>query len=388
MRSNDGIGVPLTLVDNSGRRIDAGPAEVTFGAVRLGRWHIHPVSGANDVFAGMAAYRIKINFDLDIDPGAPVVRWFEVGFELTEPGSTLVAALPEGATERRPAMSYALSRDLEFFPADNGAAPVHIPPTSGPVHVYGASGDSIRWVHIAATEGGIRPGGYSAWIVLLSPADRVEQKFRLTARFDPESVDGDDFQQAPKSTDFAVTLAEPTRVPIVAERHDGPAIGLPGPKPRVFICYAHEDEAHKEKVRDFADLLREHGVEPRIDKDQEGPRTEWDHWALGEIRCADFVAVIASPTCRAIGDGTFEGDGHPGIRSEFGAIRNLVQRHPAWSSHLLPIVLPGCSIDDIPMFLHPYTADHYCVEALIGTEIAPVLKTIRTTPPWAGWDRR
>lgn len=386
MRSEHGVSLALAVVDGGGRRIDRGPEEVSFGAIRLGRWHVHRVAGTAETFPGMAAYLVKINYDLCVDPGAPVLRWFEVGFALVGEESTVVAALPFGATDRQPAASYTVSSYLEFVQVENRPALVHTPPTEGPVYVYGASGDSIRWLHIAGGRTGVRPGSYSAWIALLAPADRAAQELRLTARFEPEFPDGNDFQPVPKSVDFGIALAEFTRSLVVeAEPHHGPGVGLPKVKPRIFICYAHEDDAHKKMVRDFADLLREHDLDPRIDKDQEGPRAEWDHWALGEIRAADFVAIIASPTCRAVGDGTFSGSGNAGIRSELGVIRNLLQRHPGWSSHLLPVVLPGRSVDDIPMFLHPATMDHYIVEAFTGKEIEYLLKAIRTTPPWPGW---
>ncbi|GAA2821407.1 SEFIR domain-containing protein [Crossiella cryophila] len=389
MQPEGDIGVPLTLVDNSGRRIDAGPEEVAFGAVHLGRWQVHPVAGAGADFVDRAAYLVKINYDLRVDPGAPVVRWFEVGFALVDSDSTIVAAVPRGAAERQPAASYALSHKLEFIPVEHSAALVHIPPTEGAVHAYGASGDSIRWLHVMPDEAGVRPGTYSSWVVLLAPAGATEQKFRLTARFDPELADGDDFRQLPKSTEFAVSLTRIARASVVeAEEPAGPGVGRPDVSPRVFICYAHEDEVHKRKVRDFADLLRKSGVEPVIDRYQEGARIDWGHWALHEIRSADFVAVIASPTCRAVGEGTYRGAGRAGIRSELGVIRNLLQKDAKWASHVLPVVLPGCSVDDIPMFLSPVTMDHYLVEALIEDEVEYLLKAIRSTPPWRGWHQR
>jgi hypothetical protein len=388
MQPEEGTDIDLILVDAGGRRIDTGPAEVAFGSVRLGRWHVHPVTGASRTFPGISAHLVKINYDLYVDPGAPVVRWFEISFALADSDATVVAALPHGAAEPRPATSYQLSRNLEFVPVENGAAQVHVPPVEGPVHVYGASGDAIRWLHVAPGRAGVRPGSYSAWIVLLTPAGRTEQKFRLAARFETDFADGEDFQSVPKSTEFGISLTGSGHSAAVeAEERDEPGVGLPSISPRVFICYAHEDETHKKKVRDFADLLRENGLDPRIDEGQEGPRTEWDHWALREIREADFVAVIASPTCQAVGDGTYRGNDRAGIRSELGAIRNLLQKHPQWASYLLPVVLPGRSVEDIPMFLHPETMDHYVVEALTKTEIEYLLKAIRTTPPWPGWDR-
>ncbi|WP_018686999.1 SEFIR domain-containing protein [Actinokineospora enzanensis] len=389
MQQDPDIEVTLALVDNTGRRIDDGPAEVAVGQVRLGRWQVHSVTGAGAAtFPGKVAHLVKIGYDLRLRPDAPVVRSFEVDFSLLGRDSAVVAAVPEGAAVRRPATSYALSRVLEFVPvADVADADVHIPPTGGPVHVYGTGGDSIRWRHVGQGKSGVHPGSYSAWIVLLAPEGSTTQGFRVTARFDPEPDGEDDLRPTPKSGEFEISLAASAQSPAVSARNsDIPGIALPDYSPQVFICYVHENESWKEQVRSFANLLRSHGTEPRIDEEQEGPRTEWDQWALREIRAADFVIVIASPTCRAVGDGTYEGAGHPGIRSELRVIRNLLQRYPDWEAHVLPVVLPGAEIHDIPMLLGPYTLDHYIVEALIGSELEYLLKAIRSTPRWRGWD--
>lgn len=388
MQPQIGISVPLTLVDRSGRRIDQGPEEVTFGAVHLRRWHVHPVAGSSAAFPGSAAHLVKVNFDLVLDHDAPALRWFEVGFSLVERDSTIVAAVPRGAAEPQPERSYGLSRNLEFFPAESSTALVHIPPTEGPVHVYGASGDHIRWLRVAANETGVRPGSYSAWMVLLTPADRTSERFLLSARFGPELAEGDDFGALTASHEFPIELTGPDLAPQVdTARTSGPAFGLPARSPRIFICYAHEDEAHKKMVRDFADLLRDCGLDPRIDSDYEGPRQDWNHWALRQIKEADFVAVIASPTCQAVGDGTYQGKDRAGIRHELGVIINLLQMNPDWARHVLPVILPGRSINDIPMFLRPVSMDHYPVEALIESELDTLLKAIDTTPPWQGWER-
>jgi hypothetical protein len=388
MQPEIGIAVPLTLVDRSGRRIDQGPEEVTFGAVHLRRWQVHPVAGSSATFPGSAAHLVKVNFDLVLDHDAPAVRWFEIGFCLVDRDSTIVAAVPRGAAEPQPETSYGLSRNLEFFPAESSTALVHVPPTEGPVHVYGASGDHIRWLRVAATETGVRPGSYSAWMVLLTPADRTSEKFRLSARFDPELAEGDDFGAVTASREFSIELTGPTLAPQVdTARTSVPAFGLPARSPRIFICYAHEDEAHKKLVRDFADLLRTCGLDPRIDSDYEGPRQDWNHWALREIKKADFVAVIASPTCQAVGDGTYQGKDRAGIRHELGVIINLLQMNPDWARHVLPVILPGRSVNDIPMFLRPFSMDHYPVEALIESELGTLLKAVVTTPPWQGWER-
>jgi hypothetical protein len=388
MRPETGITIPLTLVDRSGRRIDQGPEGVTFGAIHLRRLQVHPVAGSRTTFPGSAAHLLKINFDLALDHEGPAVRWFEVGFCLVESGSTIMTAAPRGAAEAQPEASYGLSRNLEFHSAPSDNALVHIPPTEGPVHLYGASGDHIRWLRVAANETGVRPGSYSAWMVLLTSAEQAREKFRLTARFDPELAEGDDFASVAVSHEFTIELAGPDLAPQVETAHTGsPTFGLPAPSARIFICYAHEDEAHKKMVRDFTDLLRACGHDPRIDSDYEGPRQDWNQWAVRQIRKADFVVVIASPTCKAVGDGTYPGKDRAGIRHELGVISNLLQMNPDWAPHLLPVILPGLSVNDIPMFLRPATMDHYPVDALIESELETLLKAIRTTPPWQGWER-
>jgi hypothetical protein len=225
-------------------------------------------------------------------------------------------------------------------------------------------------------------------MVLLTSTGQTREKFRLTARFDPELAEGDNFAPVSASHEFTIELAGPDLAQQVeTARTSSPTFGLPVPSARIFICYAHEDEAHKKMVRDFADLLRASGLDPRIDHEHEGPRISWDHWANKQVLAADFVVIIASPVVQAVGDGTYEGTDRAGIRNELGLIRNLLQKHPAWASHLLPVVLPGHSVDEIPMFLHPQTMDHYVIEALIDSELSSLRKTISTTPPWQGWER-
>src|SRR5262245_9440792 len=122
MRSEHGVSVALAVVDGSGRRIDHGPEEVSFGAVRLSPWQVHRVAGATRTFPGAAVHLVKINYDLCADPGAPALRWFEVGFALVGKESTVVAALPRGAAERQPAASYTVSGYLEFVPVEDRSA--------------------------------------------------------------------------------------------------------------------------------------------------------------------------------------------------------------------------------------------------------------------------
>lgn len=388
MRLEDGVDIALTLVDTGGRRIDAGPDEAVAGVVCLRRWQVHPVPPVDGAFAGRVAHLVKINYDLCLDPDSPPVRWFEIGFSLLDRDSAVIAAVPRGSAEPQPATSYALSSKLEFVPVGSDAGLIHIEPTESAVHAYGASGDAVRWLHVAPRGTGIRPGSYSAWIVVLSPVGRAEQEFKATARFSPELTQEDDLLPVSKSAEFSISLTVDVSSVVDVVDGGGPGLGLPSASPRVFICYAHEDDGHKKKVRDFAELLRKHGLDPIIDQDHVGRRKDWDHWALREIKGADFVIVIASPACREVGDGEHEGHDRAGLRSELAVIRNLQASYPSWSDYVLPVVLPGRSVEEIPMFLAPKTRDHYPVEALTRDDIDYLLKTISATDPWQGWVRR
>jgi hypothetical protein len=94
----------------------------------------------------------------------------------------------------------------------------------------------------------------------------------------------------------------------------------------------------------------------------EGRRRDWQHWAINQITEADFVVIVASPACREVGDGTYRATDRGGIRSELDIIRNILHQHPKWQDYLLPVVLPGESIDNLPLFLRPQTVDHFLIK--------------------------
>ena len=117
-----------------------------------------------------------------------------------------------------------------------------------------------------------------------------------------------------------------------------------------------------------------------MDTRDEGHRRDWQHGAIDQITQAHFVVIVASPVCRAVGDGTYAAADHGGIRSELDTIRNLLQQHPRWQAYLLPVVLPGESIHSLPLFLKPHTADRFLIEELTQSGISGLVRTIRKTP--------
>ena len=151
----------------------------------------------------------------------------------------------------------------------------------------------------------------------------------------------------------------------------------------MLICYAHDSEEHKEQVRAFAEFLIGNGIDARMDSWYLDQRRDWQLWATHEIGAADFVLVIASPKCRLVGDGNNAPDEHRGLRSEMNLLREYYHAEPdVWLRRILPVVLPGRSVREIPVFLQPRTADHYFVKEFTVAGADDLLRTLTGQPPY------
>ncbi len=132
---------------------------------------------------------------------------------------------------------------------------------------------------------------------------------------------------------------------------------------RVFISYSHDSAGHKEQVRRFATFLREDvGLDVHIDAWYDDDRRDWSAWAIEQLRKADFILVVASPDYRRRADGEAEPDEGRGAQFEAAIIRDILTRDlKGQTRRVLPVVLPGRSVDDIPTFLCAYSTTHYIV---------------------------
>ncbi len=150
---------------------------------------------------------------------------------------------------------------------------------------------------------------------------------------------------------------------------------------RVFISYSHESEAHREAVRRLWSLLRECGIEAVLDLPAAAVRQDWTQWMCMQIREADYVLVIASPGYRRGGDGLAAPDDGRGVQFEAGLIRDMVFRdRAAGLRKVLPVLLPGATIDDVPQFLSPSSTDHYHVGDFTVTGAERLLRVLTSQP--------
>lgn len=109
---------------------------------------------------------------------------------------------------------------------------------------------------------------------------------------------------------------------------------------------------------------------------------------INELDKADFVLAIASPGFRASADGRAPASEGRGAHFESAMLRDkMTQNRDVWIGKILPVVLPGNTVDDdIPDFLLPYAATHYVIERLTpaGTHpgaALPDLSAATSRPP-------
>jgi hypothetical protein len=147
--------------------------------------------------------------------------------------------------------------------------------------------------------------------------------------------------------------------------------------PQVFVSYAHDSQPHKRRVRRLCELLAMSGIDIRVDCWAVDERRDWQVWATTQILEADFVIIVASPECLRVGDGVVTSSTHPGLQSEMRTLRELYHRDPdTWTKKMLPVVLPGRSVDEIPLFLQPYTADHFIMTSITPAGARDLLRVI------------
>ncbi|MFI6044155.1 SEFIR domain-containing protein [Nocardia sp. NPDC051321] len=133
--------------------------------------------------------------------------------------------------------------------------------------------------------------------------------------------------------------------------------------PRVFVSYSHDTADHKRLVREFCTFLRrEAGVDVRLDAWDDYERRDWSLWAIDQLTSADFVLVIASPDYKRRADGSAAADEGRGAQFEAAIIRDGLTRDlRAETRRILPVVLPGRSIDEIPVFLAAHSTTRYAI---------------------------
>ncbi|MFC4852995.1 SEFIR domain-containing protein [Actinophytocola glycyrrhizae] len=151
---------------------------------------------------------------------------------------------------------------------------------------------------------------------------------------------------------------------------------------RVFVSYARQDARHGLLVGRLCEFLHGCGVEVRLDELAGYDRRDWSLWAIEEILAADFVAVVASANYRVRAEGVLPPGSGDGVAGEAAFLRDrLAYDRRTWQRKILPVVLPGGRVDEIPLFLLPYSSSRYEVTAFTREGTAPLLRALGLPTP-------
>jgi len=117
--------------------------------------------------------------------------------------------------------------------------------------------------------------------------------------------------------------------------------------PKVFISYAHDTEDFSDKVLEFANKLREEGIDASIDQYEESPSEGWPRWMEKEIRNADYILVVCTKEyLRKIHD--TENKTGKGVNWEISIVYQYIYDSYSNNTKFIPIIFNDASTDDVP----------------------------------------
>ena len=120
-------------------------------------------------------------------------------------------------------------------------------------------------------------------------------------------------------------------------------------KPRVFISYSHDSEAHRVRVRALANRLNDCDVDAMIDQYEDFPQERWPAWCKQQIAKADHVLLVCTETYRRRVDGE-EADGIGlGVCWEASIIQSLLYEAAERGRKFVPVLFADGSNELIPL---------------------------------------
>ncbi|RCJ23849.1 hypothetical protein A6770_28955 [Nostoc minutum NIES-26] len=135
---------------------------------------------------------------------------------------------------------------------------------------------------------------------------------------------------------------------------------------KVFISYSHDSYEHKTRVKELSKKLFDWGIYCNLDQYEFSPPEGWPRWMDKQIREADFVLVVCTPTYKRRFEGEEEtGKGH-GIRWEGHLTYQDLYNAGTLNTKFIPVLLESGKFEDIPKPLQGTT--YYCADTEEGYE--------------------
>ena len=161
--------------------------------------------------------------------------------------------------------------------------------------------------------------------------------------------------------------------------------------PIVFISYSHDSPEHADRVLALSDHLRADGIDCILDQYEDSPPEGFPRWMDRQIRAADYVLMICTPTYYRRVMGEEEPDKGHGVAWESTLIYQYIYNEGTSNKRFIPILLEGAHESDIPIpwqgvkHYRPTTTEGYeeLYRRLTGQPLTPkpALGTLRTLPP-------
>lgn len=135
---------------------------------------------------------------------------------------------------------------------------------------------------------------------------------------------------------------------------------------KVFISYSHDSDAHRKRVLELSNRLRNDGINCDIDQYNPAPQQGWPRWMIQSIQQADYVLLACTETYRNRLELEEEQGKGLGVKWEGSLIFNILYRDETLNNKFIPIVFESKDKVHIPNILFGY--DHYNVNEPRGYE--------------------
>jgi tetratricopeptide (TPR) repeat protein len=119
---------------------------------------------------------------------------------------------------------------------------------------------------------------------------------------------------------------------------------------KVFISYSHDSAEHSERVLQFADALRSHGIDAEVDRYHQRPTQGWPAWCAEQLRPAvsSHVLMICTETYHDRVENQVPADEGRGVFWEGKIIYNYVYGAKA-NERFIPVLFEGATTEHIPI---------------------------------------
>ncbi|AGA90131.1 SEFIR domain-containing protein [Thioflavicoccus mobilis 8321] len=127
-------------------------------------------------------------------------------------------------------------------------------------------------------------------------------------------------------------------------------------RPRVFISYSHDSEAHRERVLGLSERLRQDGIQTILDRYVNGtPPEGWPRWMLNRLDEAGRVLLICTPTYYRRFRGHEEPGKGKGVDWEGAIVTQEVYDARSETTRFIPVLFDPADETCIPEPLRSHT---------------------------------